>query len=187
MKAPIPAVTSLTKNCTPGIVLSPVRYVGKLNTVLSEIDLFLAQLDQWAATRSVSNDFPANVNFPVSSHIRPMPQGSVLIVGAWNFPLNLCLAPLVAALGAGCTALRHAHALIRPDSVVNKAPLFSWNKEPSASATAEAEATDTQEPQKAKATESESHRKRKPSSLAGRGFLSHPSCRRRPYLPPLSI
>eukprot|EP00550_Attheya_septentrionalis_P010255 CAMPEP_0198288394 /NCGR_PEP_ID=MMETSP1449-20131203/6896_1 /TAXON_ID=420275 /ORGANISM="Attheya septentrionalis, Strain CCMP2084" /LENGTH=936 /DNA_ID=CAMNT_0043986513 /DNA_START=68 /DNA_END=2878 /DNA_ORIENTATION=- len=52
---------------------------------------------------------------------------------------------------------RHAHALIRPDSVANKAPLFSWNKEPyvSASSTyaAEAEAnTDTQEPQKAKAT-----------------------------------
>eukprot|EP00550_Attheya_septentrionalis_P010066 CAMPEP_0198299908 /NCGR_PEP_ID=MMETSP1449-20131203/46202_1 /TAXON_ID=420275 /ORGANISM="Attheya septentrionalis, Strain CCMP2084" /LENGTH=548 /DNA_ID=CAMNT_0044001571 /DNA_START=122 /DNA_END=1768 /DNA_ORIENTATION=- len=80
-------------------------YVGELNTVLSEIDLFLAQLDQWAATRTVSNDFPANIQFPVSSHIRPMPRGTVLIVGAWNFPLNLCLAPLVAALGAGCTAL----------------------------------------------------------------------------------
>jgi len=33
------------------------------------------------------------------------PRGTTLIIGAWNFPLNLCLVPLAAAISAGCTAV----------------------------------------------------------------------------------
>lgn len=33
------------------------------------------------------------------------PRGNTLIIGAWNFPLNLCLVPLAAAISAGCTAV----------------------------------------------------------------------------------
>ena len=33
------------------------------------------------------------------------PLGNTLIIGPWNFPLNLCVVPLAGAISAGCTAI----------------------------------------------------------------------------------
>ncbi|KAB8300936.1 hypothetical protein EYC80_002861 [Monilinia laxa] len=41
----------------------------------------------------------------VSPRIRKEPLGAVLIIGAFNFPVQLTLGPLVGAIAAGCTAL----------------------------------------------------------------------------------
>ena len=38
-------------------------------------------------------------------HIRKDPLGAVLIIGAYNFPFQLTLGPLVGAIAAGCTAV----------------------------------------------------------------------------------
>lgn len=38
------------------------------------------------------------VDFP---YIRYEPYGTVLVIGAWNYPVNLLLSPLVGALAAG--------------------------------------------------------------------------------------
>ena len=42
---------------------------------------------------------------PSRSYIKPEPLGSVLIIGAWNYPLQLILAPLVAVIAAGNCAV----------------------------------------------------------------------------------
>jgi len=54
-----------------------------------------------------------------SSYIRQEPKGVALIIGAWNFPVDLTLQPLVAAVSAGCCAVikpsevsRHTAVLI---------------------------------------------------------------------------
>jgi len=40
-----------------------------------------------------------------SVHIRKDPLGLVLIIGAWNYPTNLLLAPAVGAIAAGNTVI----------------------------------------------------------------------------------
>ena len=47
------------------------------------------------------------VNLPSSSYIIPEPLGVVLIIGPWNYPLQLLFAPLVGAIAAGnCIVLK---------------------------------------------------------------------------------
>lgn len=45
------------------------------------------------------------INFPARSTIYPEPLGVTLVIGAWNYPYQLALAPLVAAMAAGNTAI----------------------------------------------------------------------------------
>jgi len=45
------------------------------------------------------------INMTVSPKIRKDPMGAVLIIGAFNFPFQLSLGPLVGAIAAGCTAV----------------------------------------------------------------------------------
>ncbi|KAF9960571.1 aldehyde dehydrogenase 3, member A2 [Modicella reniformis] len=61
-----------------------------------------ANLDKWAANRSVKTGI---VNKFDNVHIRKDPLGVVLIIGAWNYPLNLLLAPAVGAIAAGNTVV----------------------------------------------------------------------------------
>lgn len=43
--------------------------------------------------------------WPGQGAVRAEPLGCVLIIGAWNYPFDLCLHPLVHALAAGNTAV----------------------------------------------------------------------------------
>lgn len=45
------------------------------------------------------------VFFPAKSKVHFEPKGVVFIMGAWNYPVNLVLIPLLSALGAGNTVL----------------------------------------------------------------------------------
>src|SRR5690625_1210389 len=45
------------------------------------------------------------VNFPSKSVIYKQPRGTVLIIGAWNYPVYLTFMPLVGALSAGNTVV----------------------------------------------------------------------------------
>lgn len=42
---------------------------------------------------------------PGRAWVQPEPRGSVLIIGPWNYPFYLCLAPLVGAIAAGNTVV----------------------------------------------------------------------------------
>ncbi|MFM8525086.1 MAG: aldehyde dehydrogenase family protein [Cyanobacteriota bacterium] len=74
----------------------------ELVAIRQELALTRRQLRRWMAPRPV----------PVPLHLRPgqartvaTPLGCVLIIGPWNYPLQLCLHPLVSALAAGNTAV----------------------------------------------------------------------------------
>ena len=45
------------------------------------------------------------LNFPGKSYIIPEPLGVCLVIGAWNYPINLTLTPVVSAIAAGNTAI----------------------------------------------------------------------------------
>lgn len=74
----------------------------ELYIVYEEILSAIHGLRDWAAPREVETD---GLNAPATSTIRPEPLGVSLVIGPWNYPFQLTLAPLVGAIAAGCTAV----------------------------------------------------------------------------------
>lgn len=72
--------------------------VADIGIVKSEITHVLANLHQWMKNDSVPT--PAML-LPGSSEIRRDPHGLVLIIGPFNYPVQLTLVPIVSALAAG--------------------------------------------------------------------------------------
>lgn len=70
--------------------------------LLNEIGHTLKHLERWARPTKVR--LPLQLG-PGRARIVPEPLGTVLIIAPWNYPLQLTLAPLVAALAAGNTAV----------------------------------------------------------------------------------
>lgn len=77
-------------------------YLAELALVYHEIDEAIASVARWSRPRRVATGI---VNFPARSRIVPEPLGVSLVIGAWNYPYQLTLAPLVAALAAGNTCI----------------------------------------------------------------------------------
>ncbi|KAF8930212.1 aldehyde dehydrogenase 3 family member [Dissophora ornata] len=76
--------------------------IGESGMIKQECIDAIKNLDKWAANRSVKTSI---VNKFDNVHIRKDPLGLVLIIGAWNYPLNLLLAPAVGAIAAGNTVV----------------------------------------------------------------------------------
>jgi beta-apo-4'-carotenal oxygenase len=77
--------------------------LGEIQFCLSDISYALKNLKTW-----VKDD--TNLDYPLTfaalkPHLRKEPLGSVLIIGAYNYPVMLLLSPLVGAISAGCTAV----------------------------------------------------------------------------------
>jgi len=66
--------------------------------VLAEIKHALSDLDKWSAQKKVDAPFTM---LGTRSFIQYEPRGVCLIISPWNYPLSLCLGPLVSALAAG--------------------------------------------------------------------------------------
>jgi aldehyde dehydrogenase (NAD+) len=72
--------------------------------VSSEAAYCRKNLKRWARTRKVPTPMAGK---PGKSWLQPEPLGVVLIIGAWNYPLQLVLAGLAAAISAGnCAVLK---------------------------------------------------------------------------------
>ncbi|MEK6774999.1 MAG: aldehyde dehydrogenase family protein [Bdellovibrionota bacterium] len=77
-------------------------YLTELGIIYHEIDYALKNLQKWTHPKKVKTDLS---NFLGRSFIISEPYGTTLIIGAWNYPYQLVLAPAVAALAAGNTAI----------------------------------------------------------------------------------
>ncbi|AWL13282.1 Aldehyde dehydrogenase (NAD(+)) [Saliniradius amylolyticus] len=72
--------------------------------LIGDIEHHLKHLKKWTKPRRVSTPVIAQ---PGHSFIQPEPLGTVLVMGAWNYPLQLSLAPLISAIAAGnCAVLK---------------------------------------------------------------------------------
>lgn len=113
-------------------------YVTEINLCLSEIDDMLAKLKEYMQpevvslydliffqSSSFSPDFipqfvidlqreKALVTFFDKVQIRSDPLGVVLVISAWNYPVNLTIAPLVGIIAAGNCAV------IKPSEIALK-------------------------------------------------------------------
>jgi aldehyde dehydrogenase (NAD+) len=77
-------------------------WTAELGGVISEVDHSLKHLKKWVKPRKVSTPIIAQ---PGKSYMLPEPLGTILIIGAWNYPLLLVLSPLISAVSAGNNAL----------------------------------------------------------------------------------
>jgi len=73
-------------------------YTGDAQIVLAEIDHAVAHLDKWAAPRKA--DSPIGF-YPSSCYILPQGRGTMMVMGSWNFPFSVTIAPLVSIIAAG--------------------------------------------------------------------------------------
>lgn len=76
--------------------------ITEIGIVLSEIDLAAKRLRRWMRSQSVR--VPLFLA-PARAKIVHEPLGAVLIIGPWNYPLQLILVPLIGAIAAGNTAV----------------------------------------------------------------------------------
>lgn len=70
--------------------------------VKNELNLFIKNCELWAQNKKVKTPITLSGH---SSYIRFEPKGVILIIAPWNYPFQLCLLPLIAALAAGNTAV----------------------------------------------------------------------------------
>ena len=77
-------------------------YLTEFAVPINELDIAISHLKRWSKIKRVRTDM---VNFPGSSYIIPEPLGVCLIIGAWNYPINLTLTPMISAIAAGNTVV----------------------------------------------------------------------------------
>ncbi|GAA5033815.1 aldehyde dehydrogenase [Marivirga lumbricoides] len=77
-------------------------YVTEVGFLYEEINYNLKHLKSWMKPKRVSTSL---MHFPSRSKILYEPKGVTLIIGPWNYPFQLLMAPLVAAIAAGNTCI----------------------------------------------------------------------------------
>ena len=70
--------------------------------LIKDIDEALGALPKWMKAQKVRTNL---VNLPGKSFMVPEPLGVCLVIGAWNYPIQLSFAPAIAALAAGNTVI----------------------------------------------------------------------------------
>lgn len=77
-------------------------YATEIGILLKSIKLARKELKNWSKTKQV--DTPLYL-FPTKSYIKKDPYGTVLIIGPFNYPVQLTFEPLIGAIAAGNTAI----------------------------------------------------------------------------------
>ncbi len=72
--------------------------VTETSYVISDLKHTLKNLSKWSRPKYV---LPSLLNFPSIDYIIKEPYGEVLVIVPWNYPFQLALCPLIAAVAAG--------------------------------------------------------------------------------------
>lgn len=79
-------------------------FTTELSFILNDINYYIKNLKSLSKPKKVSTNL---VNQLGSSRIYADPLGCVLVIGAWNYPYQLSLSPIIAAMAAGnCCILK---------------------------------------------------------------------------------
>ncbi len=77
-------------------------YLTEIGILISEIDLFLKNIEKWAKPKKVKSSL---LSFPSSDYIYSEPYGKVLVISPWNYPFQLAILPVMSAVAAGNTVV----------------------------------------------------------------------------------
>lgn len=70
--------------------------IGMTKNAITHI---LNNFEEYVKPTKVTPQFPLNVSY--SAYVQHQPYGVVLVIGAWNYPFQLTLVPLVGAIASG--------------------------------------------------------------------------------------
>jgi len=77
-------------------------FISEVGFMYQEISHTLHELRDWMDTVHVPTSI---AHFPTQSRVISVPKGQVLILSPWNYPFQLVINPLLAAMAAGNTAM----------------------------------------------------------------------------------
>ena len=77
-------------------------WVTEIGMTISEINYALKKLSKWMRPQRVGTNL---LNFPSKSYVLYEPLGVSLIIGPWNYPLQLLFVPLIGSIAAGNCAV----------------------------------------------------------------------------------
>jgi aldehyde dehydrogenase (NAD+) len=102
-------------------------YLTEFSGLYIELDNYIKNVPKWSKIeRARTNLF----NMPAKSYRIPEPLGICLIIGAWNYPISLSLAPVLAAIAAGNTViLKPSEITTHTSAVIGK--MIQANFDPS--------------------------------------------------------
>lgn len=93
-------------------------YMCETGLLLEEINFHIKRLKKWSKTRRVKSGIG---QLPGKSYVCPEPYGVVLIMAPWNYPVQLCLLPLVGAISAGnCAVVKPSAYAPESSRVISK-------------------------------------------------------------------
>ena len=93
-------------------------FATEVGFLYAEIDHALKHLRQWMKPKRVAT---ALTSFPGKTWINAQPRGVTFIIAPWNYPFQLSIAPLVAAIAAGnCSLIKPSEAAPNTAAVIQK-------------------------------------------------------------------
>ncbi|MGZ8557972.1 MAG: aldehyde dehydrogenase [Chitinophagaceae bacterium] len=93
-------------------------WVTETGFFLSEINHTIKMLRRWMQPERTATNL---LNLPSSSYVIREPLGAVLIIGPWNYPLQLLFTPLVGAMAAGnCVVLKPSEFAPATSAIMKK-------------------------------------------------------------------
>ncbi|XP_003426923.2 aldehyde dehydrogenase, dimeric NADP-preferring isoform X3 [Nasonia vitripennis] len=94
------------------------NYVLEIDYTINEIIHLLRHLKEWAAPEKPTRTF---VNALDEIVIYKEPYGVTLIMGAWNYPLQLAIAPMIGAIAGGnCVILKPSEVSVATAKLINE-------------------------------------------------------------------
>ncbi|KAI5258091.1 aldehyde dehydrogenase [Aureobasidium subglaciale] len=78
-------------------------YLTEIGWVLNDIIFVVSNIEKWAKEEGAA-DVPFTFK-AMRPRVRKEPLGVVLVLGAFNFPVQLSLGPVIGAIAAGCTVV----------------------------------------------------------------------------------
>jgi aldehyde dehydrogenase (NAD+) len=86
--------------------------------LMQEVNHTINHLRDWMDPERVGTNL---LNMPSTSYLYPSPKGVVLIIGPWNFPLQLLLIPVVGAIAAGnCVVVKPSEFAPATAAIIEK-------------------------------------------------------------------
>lgn len=92
--------------------------ITETSYVISDLKNTIKNLKNWAKPTLV---FPSLLNFPSTDYILKEPYGKVLVIAPWNYPFQLALCPLIAAVAAGNqVVLKPSELTTNTEAIISK-------------------------------------------------------------------
>ena len=93
-------------------------YTSEVGFIYEEINYTIKRLKKWMKPSKVSTPI---LHQPTSSKILSQPKGLTLIIAPWNYPFQLCLAPVIGSISAGnCAVVKASEISSATEAIVAK-------------------------------------------------------------------